>query len=252
MTQMDSKTSKDFFVDGLLEWHHTNTRNFAWRRESDSYKVLISELMLQRTQARQVEPVYLEFVELFPDPSTLANASVDGIESVLYRLGLAHRGIRMKHMAERIRDKHNGAIPDKIEALLDLPGVGRYVASAVLSFGFGQDIAVVDANVARVIIRFFSYKPKTVRPHTDRELWSFCQRILPSVNGPNFNRALLDFAAAICTARKPHHEQCPLKDHCKYYKKERKSIPLAVGRQRGQSHESTRRITRLARGDESK
>jgi A/G-specific adenine glycosylase len=217
---MDSTTWEDYFVGGLLKWHRANKRKFRWRKESDPYKILISELMLQRTQARQVEPVYLKFVANFPDPPALADASVGDIESVLYPLGLAHRGIRIKRMAEQLRDRYNGVVPDNIDALLDLSGVGLYVASAVLSFGFGRDTAVVDANVARVIMRFFSFNPKTVRPHTDRGLWSFCQKILPSGSGPDFNRALLDFAAAICTARKPQHERCPVRDHCEYYEGE--------------------------------
>lgn len=216
---MDSMTWKDYFVGELLEWHRVNKREFRWRRKSDPYKILISELMLQRTQARQVEPVYLEFVARFPDPSALAAASVDDIGSVLYPLGLAHRGIRIKRMAEQLRDRHNGVVPDNIEALLGLSGVGPYIASAVLSFGFDRDMAVVDANVARVIMRFCSFSPKTVRPHTDRDLWSFCQKMLPAGSGPDFNRALLDFAAAICTARNPQHERCPVKDHCEYYER---------------------------------
>jgi|GEM_PF-659920 len=222
-------TRKDYFVAGLSKWHRANKRKFRWRKESDPYRILVSELMLQRTQARQVEPVYLEFIRRFPNPSELAVASVGDIEGVLYPLGLAHRGIRIKRMAEQLRDRHDGAVPDDIESLLDLSGVGRYVASAVLSFGFGRDVAVVDANVARVIIRFFSFNPKTVRPHTDRALWAFCQKILPADSGPHFNRALLDFAAAICTARKPRHEQCPVKDYCAWY--ETGTTKLSVVRQ---------------------
>lgn len=225
---MDSVTWKDYFVEELLKWHRANKREFRWRKESDPYKILISELMLQRTQAQQVEPVYLEFVAYFPDPSALAASSVDHIEGVLYPLGLAHRGIRIKRMAEQLRDRHNGIVPDNIESLLDLSGVGAYVASAVLSFGFGRDTAVVDANIARVIMRFFSFNPKTVRPHTDRDLWSLCQKILPSRSGPSYNRAILDFAAAICTARKPQHEQCPVKDHCEYYERAA-TIPAGGG-----------------------
>ena len=212
-----STTWSDYFVGGLLSWHRANKRDFPWRKKTNPYNTLLSEIMLQRTPARQVEPVYLQFVAEFADPLVLAAASVDEIESVLYPLGLAHRGSRIKRMAEQIRDKHEGVVPDDIGALMDLVGVGPYVAAAVFSFGFGHNTAVVDANVARVTTRFFSFTPKTARAHTDRDLWSFCQGMLPPGRGPDFNYAILDFAAAICTARKPQHDRCPVKDHCEFH-----------------------------------
>lgn len=213
----DTKLRKELFVETLLEWYKINKRCFPWRKESDPYRILISELMLQRTQARQVEPVYLEFVKHFPNASTLVNSSIKEIESVIYPLGLAHRATRIRRMAEQLRDKHFGVVPDDIKGLIDLKGVGPYVANAVLSFGFGQDVAVVDANVARVIIRVFTFSARSSRPHTDRTLWSFYQEMLPSGRGPDLNRAIIDFAAAICVARKPLHCQCPIRDYCDYY-----------------------------------
>jgi len=213
----DIKLRKELFVETLLEWYKINKRCFPWRKESDPYRILISELMLQRTQARQVEPVYLEFIERFPNASMLVNSSIKEIESAIYPLGLAHRAIRIRHMAEQLQDKHLGVVPDDIKGLTDLQGVGPYVANAVLSFGFGKDVAVVDANVARVIVRAFTFSVRSSRPHTDRALWSFYQEMLPSGHGPDLNRAIIDFAAAICVARKPLHSQCPIRDHCDYF-----------------------------------
>lgn len=200
------------FVRRLLHWHRQHRRIFPWRLSRDPYRVLIAELMLQRTQAQQVRPIYEKFVSKFPKPMPITEPTAS---AVLKPLGLAHRIPRIKTLMMELAEL--GYVPDNMEDLLELSGVGRYIASAVLCFGFGKDVPIVDVNVARVLGRVFGLKPKC-RPHNDPNILKLAARLVPIGKGPEYNEALLDLAALVCKP-KPLCDMCPLRKLCRYYVK---------------------------------
>jgi A/G-specific adenine glycosylase len=201
------------FVRLLLDWHKGRERSFPWRQAGSPFAVLLAEVMLQRTQAPQAARIYSEFLARFPDPEAVVGADPDEVTKSLAGLGLQHRGQRVVHLCRALVERHGGRVPDDRMALRALPGVGPYTEGAVLCFGFGQDVAIVDENVVRVLCRVFGYVPKAARPRTDRGLWALAQSLVPYGHGREYNFALLDFAAVVCRDT-PRHELCPLKDFC--------------------------------------
>lgn len=213
---MESSSKKPLFVRTLLEWGSGNHPEYPWRKTSEPYRVLIAELMLQRTKAEQVVPTYNKFVERFPDLRALASAETEKILDVIKPLGLAYRVARFKSIARDILSKYSGVVPDDPKALLELSGVGNYVANAVRCFAYDHDTAVVDANIARIAKRVFSLDFGS-NPHKRQDLWKFMQSIVPSGSAKQFNWALIDFGNAVCTVRNPKCKSCPLNTICNYY-----------------------------------
>lgn len=180
--------------------------------------MLIAELMLQRTRADQVANVYDAFMKRFPGPRVAAAADPGEITSILEHLGLRHRIPRFIQLFRKLSTEYDGTVPPKFEHLIDLPGVGRYIASAVLCFGFGEPVPVVDANVVRVLRRFFGLSSAKKRAHTDPLFWNFSRKLLPGNKEVEFNEAILDFAAIICKS-KPQCKTCPVSSNCQYFKR---------------------------------
>ena len=204
--------------DLLLEWYIDNKRSYVWRGKKDPYKILIAEIMLQRTKADQVEPVYLSFLKKFPTPEELNRASEEEISFYFKKLGLLWRAPLLKRLAKELVDRFEGKIPESRNRLLSLPAIGEYVADAVLSFAFGKDIAVVDANVCRVIGRVFGLKAKG-EARRDHRFRMIAQQILPPGKAKEFNWSMIDFASLICVPHNPKHSICPLREICSYYQK---------------------------------
>ncbi len=199
----------------LLKWFEENRREYPWRKTHDPYRVLIAELMLQRTKADQVRGVYLKFLEEFPDIYSIYKAPEDRIEKYFSQLGLKWRTSKVKELARVLVEKYNGNIPCSKEDLLSLPGIGDYISSAVLSFACGIPVPVVDANVVRVITRYFGIKPKG-EGRRDPEVHHMAYRLLPPERHREFNWAILDFGAKVCLPRKPLCQNCPLAKYCVY------------------------------------
>jgi len=200
----------------LLKWYGKNGRSYVWRRKKDPYEILMAEIMLQRTKADQVEPVYLNFINIFPSPEILNRASEDEIGEYFSRLGLLWRTRLVKGLAQELVDRFNGKVPQSREALLSLPAVGEYMADAVLCFAYGKDVAVVDANVCRIIERVFGITPKG-EARRDRRFRNLAQEMVPSGKASEFNWAMIDFAALVCTSRNPKHGVCPMNGFCSYF-----------------------------------
>jgi A/G-specific adenine glycosylase len=207
----------NWFRTQLSTWGKQNLRDFPWRNTSNPYDIFIAEFLLQKTNADTVAPIYKIFLSEYPTIKDLERASVENLENILKPLGLFFRAERLHQCANIIVEKYNGVIPDSEEQLLTLPGIGIYTARAICSQAFSQPLAVLDANVARILERFFNIKGERVKSRC-RILWGAAEKIAPDREVGKWNLTLLDFGAKICTARNPLCQDCPLLAKCNYAK----------------------------------
>ena len=212
---MDSKDKN--FVKLILDWFKNNKRDFSWRTlQLTPFQVLVAELMLQKTNASQVENIFPRFIEIYPDPESIVITSENELAIFLQPLGLFNRRARdLKKTAEIILNQGN-MIPSEKKELLKLPGVGDYIANAILCFAFNKKMPIIDANVGRVMKRIFSFPVKSA-PSRDKKLAERMQDLIPDKFFKEFNYAILDMAALICVPRKPRCEECILITICDYY-----------------------------------
>jgi A/G-specific adenine glycosylase len=203
---------------GLLGWYIANGRDLPWRRTTDPYAVLVSEILLQQTQVATVLPVYEAFLARWPSFAALAAAPLDEVKAITDPLGYHVRGEWLHRIAGIVTEKLDGQLPDTLEGLLALPGIGRYTAGAVLSFAFQKDAPIVDTNVDRLVGRLFDLHagrpPANLR---QKRLWALAEALIPEGHGYLFNQALMDFGAQICTAYNPTCLFCPLRAHCQWW-----------------------------------
>jgi A/G-specific adenine glycosylase len=202
------------FQRRLLAWYAKHGRDLPWRRTRHPYRVLVSEIMLQQTQVDRVVPKYREFLRRFPTVKHLAAAPVAEVRRLWYPLGYNVRPIRLHAIACETVARYGGRLPDREEALRQLPGVGRYTAGAILSFAYGRDTAVLDTNVRRVLGRVFLGRARLARVRGDKTFWDLAASLVPRGRGYDFNQALMDFGATWCTARKPRCAPCPMRSFC--------------------------------------
>lgn len=217
-----------FFREQLLEWAEAFGREFPWREAQDPYHILIAEMMLRRTRAQQVVPVYLTFLERFPTVAELASADEDEVARLLWPLGLAWRAANFRQMARQVVEEEVGQIPRQRARLLALTGVGDYVASAVRCVGFGEPDVLVDTNTVRVAGRYHGFPTHAESRRNPTVRAAVAQLIDPSTARAG-NLALLDFAAIICRAPEPLCEQCPMTVHCEWFRTNRRVRELAAG-----------------------
>ena len=225
----------------MLSWYAANGRDLPWRRTRDPYRVLVSEVMLQQTQVDRVIPKYREFLREYPTLGRLARADAQDVRKLWYPLGYNARPFRLHQIARETMASYGGRLPDRVEDLRRLPGVGRYTAGAVLAFAYGRDVAVLDTNVRRVLTRVFMGVPRAARArgtgetrtrgvrqtHTrgvretrtrgDRVFWELAEALVPRGRGYDFNQALMDFGATWCSPRKPKCAPCPMRGFCASY-----------------------------------
>lgn len=201
------------FQNRLLKWYGEFGRDLPWRRTSDPYKILVSEVMLQQTQVDRVIPKYHEFLQRYPTLKDLAAAQADEVRETWYPLGYNIRPYRLHGIACEAVERYGGTIPKESDQLLSMKGIGRYTAGAVRSFAFNEDAPILDTNVMRVLHRVFIGEgdPKTQKS----KLWALSEALIPKGKGYDFNQAIMDFGAMVCTARKPYCLLCPMRRFCK-------------------------------------
>ncbi len=198
----------------LLGWFFDHRRDLPWRRTHDPYAILVSEVMLQQTQVDRVIPKYTAWLKTFPTIQTLARAPLQKVLKLWSGLGYNSRGKRLRDLAQTVTGEYHGKIPDNVEQLEKLPGIGPYTARAVASFAFGLNEPVIDTNVRRVISRiFFGVRG----PKKKQQLQESVESLAPKNNLHDWNAALMDFGALVCQARRPKCEICPVQQYCRAY-----------------------------------
>jgi A/G-specific adenine glycosylase len=198
----------------LLAWYADHQRDLPWRDTRDPYHIWVAEVMLQQTQVATVMPYYERFLARFPNVQALATAPLDDVLKLWEGLGYYGRARHLHAAAQTVVLDLDGEIPDTMEGLLSLPGTGRYTAGAVLSIAYGQDVPALDGNVRRVLSRIFVIDTDVTRGPGQRQLWQLAESLLPKGRAGDFNQALMDLGAMVCTPRAPSCQQCPLVEQC--------------------------------------
>ncbi|MGH8901133.1 MAG: A/G-specific adenine glycosylase [Egibacteraceae bacterium] len=193
----------------ILEWYAEQGRQLGWRQTRDPYAILVSEVMLQQTQAARVEPAWRGFLERFPTAAALAAAPLADVLTAWRGLGYNRRALNLHRCAVALCDRHHTRVPDDLASLRALPGVGDYTARAVLVFAFGRRMAPVDTNVARVLARLV-----VGRPLGRSEAQRVADQAVPHGDAAAWTHALMDLGARVCTARSPRCDECPVRTIC--------------------------------------
>ncbi|MGQ9815529.1 MAG: A/G-specific adenine glycosylase [Candidatus Roseilinea sp.] len=201
----------------LLTWFATHRRDLPWRAEPrDPYHVWLSEIMLQQTQVATVIPYFQRWLERFPTLKDLAEAPVDDALKLWEGLGYYARARNLHRAAQVVMRDYGGRIPDTLEELLKLPGVGRYTAGAIASIAFGRDAPVLDGNVKRVLSRLYGLTDAR-SPKAIAKLWQLCESLLPAGRAGPFNEALMELGATVCAPRAPECPRCPIRSACRAF-----------------------------------
>ena len=203
------------FQKRLLKWYAVHGRDLPWRRTSDPYHILVSEVMLQQTQVDRVIPKYHQFLDRYPNFETLAIAPVKDVKTLWYPLGYNIRPERLHSIACETVERYGGRLPNDHDQLLSFKGIGRYTAGAIRSFAFNEDAPILDTNVIRVLHRVFLARGNPKKQIV--KLWTLAETLIPRGKGYDFNQALMDFGALCCTARTPSCQGCPMTTICKTF-----------------------------------
>ncbi|MCC6407408.1 MAG: A/G-specific adenine glycosylase, partial [Planctomycetes bacterium] len=199
----------------LSAWFARERRDLPWRRTRDPYAIWISEAMLQQTRVETVIDYWQRFLARFPDAAALADAREEDVLGAWSGLGYYRRARNLHAAARAIRERHDGVFPRDPALVRELPGVGRYTAGAVLSIAFDAPEPLVDGNVARVFARLFELEAPLGSKELERELWSLAERLVPARGAGDWNQALMELGATVCTPKKPRCDACPLARRCR-------------------------------------
>jgi A/G-specific adenine glycosylase len=198
----------------LLRWYDRHRRSLPWRDTRDPYAIWVSEIMLQQTQVKTVIPYFERWMARFPTVSALAAADDDDVLHTWQGLGYYSRARSLKRAAEVVLDRHQGELPRAPEDLRALPGIGPYSAGAIASIAFGERVPIVDGNVIRVLTRLFALRGDPTRAPLKAELWRRAGELVTEERPGDFNQALMELGATVCTPEAPRCEACPLASAC--------------------------------------
>lgn len=224
------------FSQSVLDWYQRYGRKtLPWQIEKTPYHVWLSEVMLQQTQVSTVIPYFQRFISRFPDINALASAPLDEVLHLWTGLGYYARARNLHKAAKEIADRFQGQFPTEFEQVLALPGVGRSTAGAILSLSQRQHYPILDGNVKRVLARCYAVEGWPGKKEVENQLWQLSEQVTPAQGVEQFNQAMMDIGAIVCTRSRPKCDLCPLKSGCMAYstqrwadypgKKPKKTIP---------------------------
>lgn len=216
-----SKKEVTYLRRKLLNWFSDYGRSYPWRSTNDPYRVLIAEMMLQRTRADQVEGVYKEFFRKYDRPEKVSETPQEDLNKVLESLGLRWRFKRFKQVSKVLIERFNGVVPDTRNKLNQLPGVGQYVSGLVASVAFNKKEWIVDSNVVRVFERFFGLDTQK-EARRDPKIINTAKKYIETTKPREANLGLIDFGALVCMPREPEFKSCPVKRKCQKYQSQNK------------------------------
>jgi A/G-specific adenine glycosylase len=219
----------------LLAWYKENARDLPWRRTRDPYAIWVSEIMLQQTRVDTVIPYYLRWLEEFPTLQTLSEAKEDQVLKIWEGLGYYRRALNLLAAARIVAENNPNTLPENLTALKDLPGIGPYTAGAILSIAFDKPAPILDGNLRRVFTRLFNINSPIQTTATEKYLWEISETLLPESSPGDFNQAMMELGALVCTPKNPRCSACPLAVECLAnqlgiqedlpVRKEKKSLP---------------------------
>lgn len=204
------------FRSALVEWFRSEGRDYPWRRTRDPYAILVSEAMLQQTQIATVlgRGYYVRWMDAFPTWEALAGASEDEILKLWEGLGYYNRARNLRRAAEIVVNEHGGRLPEDLEAIGALPGVGRYTAGAVFSFAFDRPAPIVDGNISRVFSRLFAFGEPVNVPAGAARIWAWAEALVSPTLPRLYNSALMELGQRICRPAAPTCGECPVAVWC--------------------------------------
>lgn len=233
-------TQAQQFAQQVLDWYQRfGRKTLPWQQEKTPYKVWLSEVMLQQTQVATVIPYFERFMTRFPSVTDLAAAPLDEVLHLWTGLGYYARARNLHKAAQQVVERHDGKFPETFEAVADLPGVGRSTAGAILSLSLGQHYPILDGNVKRVLARCYAIDGWPGKKDVEKKLWNISEQVTPAVGVSQFNQAMMDLGAIVCTRSKPKCEICPVNLNCVAYangswakypgKKPKQTLPERTG-----------------------
>jgi A/G-specific adenine glycosylase len=215
------QSQREGVARALLDWYARERRQLPWRLHGDPYSIWISEIMLQQTQVATVIGYYERWMKRFPNVAALAAAETEDVLHAWQGLGYYSRARNLREAARKIVASFAGRLPESIEELRSLPGIGPYSAGAIASIAFGADEPVVDGNVVRVLTRLFCLAGDPKRAPLHGQIWALARALLPSGRASDYNQALMELGATCCTPRAPRCSLCPISPHCAALKQDR-------------------------------
>ena len=215
---IDKKEMAQILRNIVISWYRHNGRYFPWRTTKDPYKVLIAEVLLRRTQADRVIKPYQGLIEQYPTPESLSKADIKEILKWFKPLGLFNRADSLIEACKQIEHNYGGNIPNELDKLLDLPCIGTYGASAILSMVFNEPVPMIDGSSGRLLRRVIGLENRGPA-YSDKTLMKIAHELVPTQDPHSFNLGLLDIAYHYCKVSTPLCEKCPLNQICYYSRK---------------------------------
>lgn len=222
-------TRPQTFTNTILKWYqHNGRKDLPWRKNITPYRVWISEVMLQQTQVTTVIPYYQRFMQSFPTITALAKAPLDQVLAHWAGLGYYSRARNLHKTAQIIVSKWKGKFPVNFDEIVNLPGIGRSTAGAILSIAMQTSTPILDGNVKRVLCRFHAIAKWPGKTEITNQLWELATQHTPKQRADDYAQAIMDFGATLCTRTKPRCDICPVQKHCAAFKENKMHIyPVA-------------------------